>query len=180
MAVTAPNAISGIPSVIDDGQFITVPFSGTAHAANPGDLVYWSGNYAQVTAMGAAGGVAKASAAGILMDRNPAYDWAGRQVINSAALVMRFGQLRVSASFSGQPLLGVLAAPVATGSGVNSPSGTTGLGATWNTATPVSVSGGTAAAPVVAIAQVINWFNSGPAGTGQMDVVIWNRNADYF
>jgi hypothetical protein len=180
MTVTAPNANSGIPSVVDDGQYITVPFSGTAHIGNPGDLVIWSGFYAITTGMGAAGAGAKASAVGILMDRNPGYDWAGRQAINSAVLVMRFGVVRVSASFSGRPLLGVLAYPTNTGSGVNAPSGQTGLGATWNTAAPASVSGGTAAAPVPAIGQMINWFDSGPAGTGQMDVVIWNRNADYF
>lgn len=180
MTVTAPNANSGIPSMVDDGQFITLPFSGTAHIGNPGDLVIYSGFYVITTGMGAAGAGAKASAAGILTDRNPAYDWAGRQVINSAALVMRFGVVRVSASFSGRPLLGVLAAPTNTGSGVNSPSGQTGVGSLWNTAAPVSVSGGTAAAAPVAIGQMINWFDSGPAGTGQMDVVIWNRNADYY
>lgn len=178
MAVTAPNALSGIP--VGDGQFINAPFSGTAHIGNPGDLAIWSGNYIITTGMGAAGAGAKASAVGILLDRNPAYDWAGRQVIVSAAQIARFGVFRVSAAFSGFPLYGVLAGPINTGSGVNAPSGQTGLGATWQTAAPVSVSGGTAAAQVPAIGQVINWFNSGPAGTGQMDVVVWDRNADYF
>lgn len=175
MSVTAPNALSGIP--VSDGQFINVNASGTALIINPGDLVIFSGNYAVASTANAAG--AKSSAAGIALDRNPEFDWAGRQVINSALQVARFGVFRVSASFSGQPKLGTLAGPDATGSGVNAPSGQTGLGATWNTAAPQSVSGGTAGA-VFAIAQVINWFNSGPAGTGQMDVVVWDRNADYY
>ena len=179
MAVTVPGANSGVLSV-SNGQFVALPASGTAHIINPGDWVIFSGNYVIATAFGAAGAGAKASGAGVAMDRNPAYDWAGRQVINSALLVSRYGVYRVSANFSGQPKLGVLAAPDATGSGVNAGSGQTGLGATWQTANPVSVSGGTAAAPVAAIAQVINWYNSGPAGTGQMDVVVWDRNADYF
>lgn len=179
MAVTAPNANSGIPVVVSN-QFIIGHASGTALVCNPGDLAIWSGNYVVATAMGAAGAGAKASAAGVFLDRNPAYDWAGRQVINSACLIARHGVFRVSANFSGQPKYGVLAGPDATGSGVNAPSGQTGLGATWQTASPVSVSGGTAAAQVQAIGQVINWFNAGPAGTGQMDVAVWDRNADYF
>ncbi len=177
MAVTAPNAISGIPAV-PDSQYVVLPASGTATVINPGDLLKFSGNYIIAASGNAAGN--KASAAGYALTRNPAYDWAGREVINSAVVVARYGTFRVSASFSGQPALGVLAGPVTTGSGVNAPSGQTGVGATWNTAVPVSVSGGTAAAPVFGYGQVVNWFNSGPAGTGQMDVVVWDRNADYY
>ena len=176
MSVTAPNALGGIP--VSDGQYIVVPASGTAHVINPGDMVLASGDYILAGSGNAAGN--KASSLGWALDRNPAYDWAGRQVINSGVLVARYGTFRVSAAFSGRPLLGVLAGPVTTGSGVNAPSGQTGLGATWNTATPVSVSGGTAAAPVFGYGQVVGWYNSGPAGTGQLDVVVWNRNADYY
>lgn len=176
MAVTAPNAVSGIP--VSDSMYVIAPASGTASAINPGDWVVWSGNY--IIAESANHAYGKASGVGIALTRNPAYDWAGRMVINSGVVVARRGTFRVSASFSGNPLKGVLAGPVATGSGVNAPSGQTGLGATWNTATPVSVSGGTAAAPVYGVAQVVGWFNSGPAGTGQMDVVLWDRNADYY
>lgn len=175
MAVTAPNAVSGIP--VSDGQYIVANASGTALVVNPGDMVMWSGNYVIAASANAAGN--KASAAGIALDHNPAYDWAGRQVVNSALLIARYGVFRVSASFSGFPLYGTLAGPDATGSGVNAPSGQTGLGATWNTAAPQSVSGGTAGV-VFGIGQVIGWFNSGPGGTGQMDVVVWNRNADYY
>lgn len=178
MAVTAPNAVSGIPAA-QSNQFVIINPSGTALIINPGDYVIWSGvSYAIATGLQAAG--AKASGVGIALDRNPAYDWAGRQVVNSALVVARHGIFRVSAGFSGNPLMGVVAAPSATGSGVNAPSGVTGIGALWQTAAPASVSGGTAAAPVMGIGQVINWYNSGPAGTGQMDVAVWDRNADYY
>lgn len=179
MAVTAPNALSGTP-VVQSNQFVLLNAGATTNTINPGDWVYWRG-----TASGLAGSanaaMNKASGIGIALDRNPAKDWAGRDVVNSALLVARHGIFRVSASFSGVPALGTLAAPDATGSGVNAASGQTGLGATWNTATPVSVSGGTAAVGAVfGVGQVINWFNSGPAGTGQMDVAVWDRNADYY
>lgn len=173
MTVTANGAVSAIPAV-DDSLYIYGNASGTGLVINPGDYVVFSGAYV-IAATGL-----KQSGAGIAMDRNPAYDWAGRQVINSALLIATRGLFRVSASFSGQPLFGLVCQMAATGSAVNSPSGVTGVGATWNTGTPVSVSGGTAAAPVSGYAQVINWYNSGPAGTGQMDIRLWDRNADYY
>jgi len=160
------------------GQFVALPASGTAHDINPGDWVAWSGQYIIAVNTGVASW--KASGAGVALENNPAYDPAGRQVINSALWVARYGVFRVSANFSGNPLMGVVAAPVTTGSGVNGPSGITGVAAAWDTGTPVSVSGGTAAAPVAGVAQVIGWYNSGPAGTGQLDIVVWDRNADYY
>jgi hypothetical protein len=176
MVVTASAAYSAIP--VTEGMFVALPASGTAFDINPGDWVAWSGQYIIAANTGVA--YWKASGAGMAMDNNPAYDWAGRQVTNSALMVARYGVVRVSANFSGQPAMGLVAAPVTTGSGVNQPSGGTGVAAAWNTGTPVSVSGGTAAAPVAGVAQVIGWFNSGPAGTGQMDLAIWDRNADYY
>jgi hypothetical protein len=177
MSVTAPGAASGIPAVTNN-QFIIVPVSGTAHGVSPGDLVIWSGQYA----IAASGNVAghKASAIGIALTRSPHIDQAGVQNIQSALLVARYGVFHVRASFSGQPAMGLLAGPVTTGSGMNAPSGNSGIEATWNTATPVSVSGGTGAAPVFGYGQVIAWYNTGPAGTGNMDVVVWDRNADYY
>lgn len=214
MAVTAPSTTSGIPTHHFE-PYVEIDASGTALEINPGDYVCWSGQYA----IAAHDGVTywKNSGIGIALERNPAYDWAGRQLVNSALLVARMGTYRVSANFSGQPALGVLAYPDMTGSGVNAPSGATGLGAVWNTATPTTnvptggayfsyvefasaVSAyvaGTAtgsalltnsgAMPLVipsgtinAVAQVIGWFNSGPAGTGQLDIVLWDRNADYY
>lgn len=176
MAVTAKNIYIGMP--VSDSMYVVAPVSGTAHEINPGDYVAWSGNYIIAVHDGVA--YWKASGLGIALERNPAYDWAGRQVVNSAVLVARYGVFRVSAAFSGKPEYGVLAFPDMTGSGVNGPSGNTGLGAVWNTATPVTVSGGTAAAPVKGIAQVIGWANGANAGTGELDIVLWDRNADYY
>jgi hypothetical protein len=176
MAVTANLINSAVP--VAEGMYITVPASGTAHEINPGDYVAWSGNYAIAVNTGIA--YWKVSGIGIAVTRNPVYDWAGRKLVNSAVVVATRGVFRVSAAFSGQPAYGTLAGPVTTGSGVNAESGVTGVGSTWNTATPVSVSGGTAAAPVAGVAQVIGWFNSGPAGTGQLDIWLWPRNADYY
>lgn len=146
---------------------------------NPGDYVSWSGHNLIASHDGIT--YFKASGAGIAVDRNPAYDAVGAQVNNSALIYARMGKFRVSAAFSGNPLKGVLAFPDMTGSGVNAPSGNTGLGAIWNTALPVNVSGGTAAAPSKAVAQVVAWYgDQAVAGTGQMDIQLWDRNADYY
>ena len=177
MTVTAKGASSAI--LVQSDQYVVVNPSGTAFEINPGDYVSFSGFYAVASNTGVAGW--KASGVGIALDRNPAYDWAGRQVINSALLVATCGIFRVSACFSGQPLMGVIASPVTTGSAVNAPSGVTGVGSTWNTGAPLLLSGVTAAAAAQnGIAQVIGFYNSGPAGTGQLDIRLWPRNADYF
>ncbi len=176
MSVTANVLGTGIE--VAEGMYVTLPASGTAHEINPGDYVGFSGNY--ILAYNTGNAMWKASGFGIALTRNPAYDWAGRQVVNSAVVVATRGVFRVSAAFSGKPLFGVLAGPTMTGSGVNGPSGNTGVGSLWNTASPVTVSGGTAAAPVPGVATVIGWYNSGPAGTGQLDIWLWPRNADYY
>lgn len=212
MAVTAKSAYNGVP--VADGQFVVADASGTALAINPGDYVCWSGNY--IIATEDADSTWKVSGLGIALDRNPAYDWAGRQVVNSALLVARHGLFHVSASFSGKPLYGTLAYPVTTGSGVNAPSGATGLGATWNTAAPTAalpqaitydyrdiasaisayvagtatgsallpgsglLSATTVSALNSGIAQVVGWSNGSNAGTGELDIVLWDRNADYY
>ena len=177
MSVTAPNAASAILTTEDD-MYIVLPASGTATEINPGDYVSFSGQYIHATHTGFAW--TKASGVGIALTRNPAYDWAGRPVVNSAVVVATRGTFRVSAHFSGQPLLGANAFPAQTGSAVNAASGQTGLGAVWQTAIPVNVSGATAVAPSRGVGQVIGWTNSGPAGTGQMDIRVWPRNSDYY
>lgn len=176
MAITAPNALSAIP--VSDDTYITGHGGTTALIINPGDWCAYSGS--AVIACSTALSYWKISGAGIAMDRNPAIDRFGNQVVNSGVVIATHGVFRVSAAFSGQPMLGVLAGPDTTGSAVNAPTGLTGLGGVWETATPVSVSGGTGAAPVPAVAQVIGWYNSGPAGTGQLDIRVWPRNADYY
>lgn len=176
MAVAASAIFASTPA--QEGMYLSLPASGTAHEINPGDYVSWSGNYIIATHTGVASW--KASGVGIACTRNPARDWAGRLVINSAVIVATRGTFAVSAAFSGKPLFGVLAGPVMTGSGVMAASGVTGLGSTWNTAAPVAVSGGTAKAPVPAVATVFEWADTGPAGTGQLGIWLWPRNADYY
>lgn len=177
MTVTAKGAVSAV--LTQDDRYVTVHASGTAFEINPGDYVAFSGFWAVAANTGVAGW--KASGIGIALDRNPAYDWAGRQVVNSALLVATHGVFRVSAHFSGQPLMGTIVIPATTGSAVNAPSGVTGVGAFWNTGAPLLLSGVTAAAAAqIGVAQVIGFYNSGPAGTGQLDIRLWPRNADYF
>lgn len=177
MTVSAQNAVSGIP--VRDSQYITVHPSGTALVVNPGDYIIYSGNFVIATAF--AGAAAKASGLGIAMDRNPAFDWAGRQVVNSALLVATHGVFRVSGGASGALLLGVVAYPNATGSGVNAASGVTGMAATWQTAAPTNISANPTGAPNLGVAQVIACFPAlGAAGTGQWDIRLWPRNADYY
>jgi hypothetical protein len=177
MTNSVSGAVSGIPAIQDD-MFISIHASGTALEINPGDYVSFSANYGHATHDGVAW--FKASGIGIALDRNPAYDNAGRKVVNSALLVQTRGIFHASANFSGQPLYGVLAYPDMTGSGVNAGSGVTGLGAVWNTGAPVSVSGGTGAAPVKGVAQVIGWSDPGSNQTGELDIRLWPRNADYY
>lgn len=177
MSVTAPAANNGIP-VLDD-LYIALPASGTGTIINPGDTVIASGNWIIATAIGNAASVA--SAVGVALTRNPAFDWAGRQVINSGVIVNTHGIHRVSASFSGQVKLGVLAYSDATGSAVNAASGVTGVGATWNTAAPVQISANPTGAPSLGMAQVLaSYPTSGLAGTGQMDVRLFYSNQRYF
>lgn len=176
MTVSAKGAVSGIP--VRDNRYVLVNASGTALEVNPGDWVSFSGQYGIATHDGVA--YFKASGIGVALDRNPAYDHAGRKVVNSALLIDTSPILHVSANFSGQPLLGVLAFPDMTGSGVNAGSGNTGLGAVWNTGLPVSVSGGTGAAPVKGVAQVIGWTNAGNGGTGELDIRVWSPRSDYY
>ena len=176
MAVAASAIFASTPA--QEGMYLSLPASGTAHEINPGDYVSWSGNYIIATHTGVASW--KASGVGIACTRNPARDWAGRLVINSAVIVATRGTFAVSAAFSGKPLFGVLAGPVTTGSGVMAASGVTGLGSTWNTAAPVAVSGGTAKAPVPAVATVFEFSDTGPGGTGQLGIWLWPRNADYY
>lgn len=176
MAVTALSINSGIP--VSDGQYVAANASGTALEVNPGDYVSYSGQYIIATNTGVASW--KASGLGIAVDRNPKYDEYGNLIVNTALIVARRGVFRVSAHFSGLPLYGTLVAPFTTGSGVNAPTGVTGVGSRWSAVNPVLVSGGTGAAPSLGVAQIIGWYNSGPAGTGQLDIVLWDRNADYY
>lgn len=178
MTVTATQAQSSIP-VYSDDLYVVGDASGTALVINPGDYVAFSGNY--IVAAEDALAYWKASGLGVALDANPAYDPFGRQIVNSAIVVATRGVFRVTANFSGQPKLGVVAFPDTTGSAVAAPSGVTGMAAKWNTANPSLVSGGTAANAGKGVAQVVAWYGANAvAGTGQMDVRLWSRTSDWY
>lgn len=177
MTVTATNAASGLPAY--DDQYVSGHASGTALIINPGDWVGFSGNY--IVSMEDAQAYFKVSGFGIALTRNPAYDWAGRQVVNSAVIVATRGLFRVSASFSGQPLLGIGVYPATTGSAVHAPTGLTGVAATWNTGVPRQISANPTGAPALGVAQLVASYPAlGPAGTGQMDILLRSTYFDYF
>lgn len=177
MTVTAKNAISGLP-VIDD-WIVAGNANTTTNVINPGDWVVLSGS--GVAAAEDAQAYMKSSGLGIALDRNPAYDWAGRAVVNSAVRVATHGVFRVSAACSGQVLNGVLAYPASTGSGVNASTGVTGVASTWQTAAPVQISANPTGAPALGVAQVIASYPTlGLAGTGQMDILLRSHLPDYY
>lgn len=178
MTVSALNASFSTPMVSDD-LYVVGNANSTANVINPGDWVILSGS--GIAAAEDAQAYFKASGLGIAQDRNPAYDWAGRAVVNSALVVATRGIFRVSAAFSGEVLNGVLAYPATTGSGVNAPSAVTGVAATWQTAAPVRISANPTGAPSLGVAQVINSYPElGLAGTGQMDILLRSHLADYY
>lgn len=178
MTVTANPAVFNTP-MAEDGLYVTGHASGTALAINPGDWVVFSGNY--IAAAEDAQAWMKASGLGIALDRNPAYDNAGRPVVNSGLLVATRGIFRVSAAFSGKVLNGVQAYPATTGSGVNASTGVTGVAATWQTAAPRQVSANPTGVPPLGLAQVMaSYPELGPAGTGQMDILLRSNLPDFF
>ena len=120
MTVTAKNAEAAVPLYFDD-RFVAGHPSGTGLVINPGDWVAFSGQY--IIASEDADAFWKASGLGIALEANPTYDDAGRIQINSALMVLTRGVARVSAAFSGQVNLGVIARPATTGSGLTAPSG---------------------------------------------------------
>lgn len=178
MTVTAKGAMSAVP--VADSQYITVNAGTTALQVHPGDYLAFSGTAVIAANTGVAYWLA--SGVGVAMDSNPAYDWAGRAVVNSALLVARRGVFQVSAQFSGVALNGLVAFPATTGSG-SFVSGASGVAAAWATALPLSVSGATAiGAGTGAVAQVIASQPAvgGTAGAGQMTIVLWDRNAAWY
>lgn len=177
MTVSAQQAALAAP--VSDDLYVVGNANATTNVINPGDWVVLSGS--GIAAAEDAQAWMKASGLGIAMDKNPAYDWAGRAVVNSALLVCTRGQFRVSAGFSGKVLNGVLAYPITTGSGVQSPTGLTGVASTWQTAAPVRISANPTGAPSLGVAQVLaSYPELGPAGTGQMDILLRSTLPDYY
>jgi hypothetical protein len=178
MTVSAAVAVFNNPMVADD-TYVVGNANTTTNTINPGDWVVLSGS--GIAAAEDAQAYFKASGLGIAMDRNPAYDWAGRSVVNSALVVATRGIFRVSAAFSGKVLLGNLAYPSTTGSAVNAVTGLTGVSPLWQTAAPVKISANPTGAPSLGVAQVIaSYPELGLAGTGQMDILLRSNLPDYF
>ena len=146
---------------------------------NVGDWLCYSGQYVAPTY---AGGLAywKASGAGVAIESNSAYDWAGRLVANTALRFVRQGVIRVSGAASGTVGLGQGAYPVSTGSGVAAPTGATGVGATWQTGVKVSLSGSTAVGGSGVATVVGIDMTKANAGTGQWDVLLIAPRPDYY
>lgn len=169
MGATGILAQAAIPQRFDI-SIITASASGKI---NESDYLAYSGQYVFATNSGHSA-YWKASGAGVALESNPTYDSFGNIVTASALKVLVMGEIRVSASFSGQPGLGVAAYPDATGSGVHAPTGLTGLGATWNTAQVYhgSALSGTANAQVPGIGIVVGSTNFANAGTGELIVRI--------
>lgn len=167
MAQSGVQAVAGIPRQWGIEVFTA---SGTGNI-NPGDWLFYSGQFVLAGYSGLAStAYYKASGAGLAMESNPVYDPAGRAILNSALKVMAQGIHVATASFSGQPTLGLGAYPDASGSGAFTPTGNSGIGATWNTAVPVdhSALSGTATPRAAAVATVIGSQNFSNAGTGEL------------
>lgn len=168
MSQSATKAAFGTPQKSD----ISVATASGTGTINVGDWLAYSGQFVISQFSGAAPGTAywKTSGAGVALESNPVYDPAGRSIQNSALKILVQGIIVGSASFSGQPTLGLGAFPDATGSGVNSPTGLTGVGATWNTAQVINGSAysGTANAQRAPVATVIGSQNFANAGTGEL------------
>jgi hypothetical protein len=163
------------PSTYD----ITIGTGTPSGVINVGDWLVYSGQYIAPTY---AGGLAywKASGAGVALESNSAYDWAGRLVANTALRFVREGVIRVSGAASGTVNLGLGAYPVSTGSGVAAPTGNTGVGATWQTGVKLPVSGGTGAGGS-GVGYVVGVdMTKANAGTGQWDVLIVPPRPDYY
>lgn len=173
MTVNPVSASPGLPLTYETTLYTVTP-TGTV---NPGDWLAFSGVKAFATNAGHTA-YWKASGIGIALEANPIYDPAGRSIQNTALLVGIAGVYRVSANFSGQPAYGLGVYPDATGSGVNAPTGLTGVGATWQTGVKVSLSGSTAVGGS-GVATLMSW-NAAGGQTGQMDILLMPQKPDVY
>jgi len=174
-AVVGVTALSNIPFQTE----ISFAQASATGIINPGDWLAYTGQMVEPSNSGERASW-KASGAGVALDPNPVSDRYGNSVQNSALRILVEGVMHVSASFSGQPLLGLGAYPDATGSGVYAATGATGVGATWNTAAPShgSALAGTAAAQQAPVATVIGSENFSNAGTGELIIRLMALPAD--
>lgn len=166
------SAIAGVPALPTrfDISIITASAFGKI---NQGDWLAYSGQYVVPTNSGHTA-YWKTSGAGVALESNPTYDSFGNVVTATAMKVLTMGEIRVSASFSGQPTLGLGVYPDATGSAVGGVTGLTGVGATWNTAQVRfgSALSGTANAQQAPVGTVVGSTHFANAGTGELVVRI--------
>jgi hypothetical protein len=153
---------------------------------NVGDFLIYSGYAVIPTAMGTLAQV-KASAAGVALESNPVYDSNGAEKTNTALLFARQGRFRVSAfdniTASGDITLGTPVYPAATGSGVNAPTGNTGVGAQWAQTVRQAASGETLSsgmATVVGVAKLAAGYGATGSGIAQLDIVLHPARPDYY
>lgn len=167
MGASAIGAVPALPQRYD----ISIVTASATGKINQGDWLAYSGQYVHATNQGHSA-TWKSSGAGVALDSNPTYDSFGNIVTASSLKILVMGEIRVSASFSGVPALGVGAYPDATGSGVGAPTGLTGVGATWNTGVVLfgSALSGTANAQALPVATVVGSTNFANAGTGELIV----------
>lgn len=162
----------GLP-VTEDILFGVTPVTGNV---NPGDFLVFSGHFAVPTAVAAANAAAcRASACGWALESNPVYDSFGNPKQNTAMPYLRMGPQRVSAQHnitaSANVLLGQHVFPSTTGSGVNAPTGLTGVAAQWLTATPTQISANPTGAPALAFGRIIGLAKVGSgSGNSQIDI----------
>lgn len=167
MSVSGNSAVPAVPYQWNIGLAVT-PATGTI---NVGDWLQYSGQQVLPGFSGQASTAYwKTSGAGVALESNPVYDPAGRTILNTAMKIMVEGVFWATAAFSGEPTLGLGAYPVSTGSGAYSPTGKSGLAATWQTAAPLNHSGlsGTATPQAAPVATVIGSRNFVNAGTGEL------------
>ena len=172
---------SGIKAVFNTpvNYEISIATGTPSGVVNVGDWLCYSGQYVCPTYAGGLG-YWKASAAGVAIEANSAYDAAGRLVANTALRFVRQGIIRVTAAASGVQLLGQGAYPVSTGSGVAAPTGNTGVGATWQTGVKVSLSGSTAVGGSGVATVVGVDMTRSNAGTGELDILLIAPRPDYY
>jgi hypothetical protein len=158
---------------------ITIATGSASGVINVGDWLVYSGQ-AVIPAYVGSPASWKASGAGVALEANSAIDWAGRAVANTALRFVRQGIIRVTGAASGYVTLGQGAYPASTGSAVGQTTGTTGVGATWQTGVKQSVSGGTGAGGS-GVAMVVGVdMTKAVAGTAQWDLLLLPPRPDYY
>jgi hypothetical protein len=172
MANTANDAV--LAAVAYDDAVIFMSASGT-QTITRGDWILASASWALNGGSGAIGSPAyRVSALGIALENNPTYNSVGVAVNNSGFSIARRGVMRVSAGNSGTARtipVGTYVFPQGTGSGIVGQTGRTGVGVSWLTAPPVSISGNPTGAMASGVAIVIAHPVGGDSGIGQLDIV---------